>query len=364
MLAFFGAPSLTALRYPRGVRAIAKTRSEPGLQIIDVQEPTVGPGQVKVQIKHGSVCGTDLHIFQWDSAMSGRIKPPRVIGHEFCGTIVEVGEGVAKERIGEFVSSESHIVCHRCPQCLAGDFHVCARTVLIGIDIDGGFTQYAVIPSENARLTPKGVPPEVASMLDALGNAVHTVMDAVPDGDLSGQRVLITGLGPIGLFAVAICRALGAETVVGTEIRPLRKKLGEELGATAVLDPTLGDLRPDLLRLAPDGFDITLEMSGHPSAIPLMMDHTRMGGRVSLLGLFHDDQQLVPMNKFVMHGLRVHGIIGRRLPQTWDQMTWLLQEKGLNVMPVVTDRMHYTEMEEAFARLHRGEAGKITLAFD
>lgn len=352
------------MRYILAVRAIAKTRSEPGLQIIDVSEPTVGLGQVKVRIAHGSVCGTDLHIYQWDAAMSQRIKPPRVIGHEFCGVITEVGEGVPESRLGEFISSESHIVCHECPQCLAGDYHVCARTILLGIDVDGGFTQYAVMPSENARLTPQGVPHEVASMLDALGNAVHTVMDAAPDGNLSGKRVLITGLGPIGLFAVAICRVLGAEAVVGTEVRPLRKQLGEELGATAVLDPSHGDITGELRRLAPTGFDATLEMSGHPSALPLALEHTRMGGHVSLLGLFHDETQPIAMNKLVMHGLRVHGIIGRRLPQTWDQMTWLLQEKGLNVMPVVTDRMHYTEMDEAFKRLQRGEAGKITLSFE
>lgn len=342
------------------VKAIAKTRPAPGVEIIDVQEPQVRPGHVKIKVEKGSVCGTDLHIYKWDAWSQGRIKPTRIIGHEFCGTIVEVGEGVTDRKIGDFVATESHIVDGTCAYCLRGEGHLCEHTEILGVDVDGGFAPFAVIPAMNARLTPASVPRSVASLQDALGNAVHTVMD----GPVEGQTILITGLGPIGLFSVAICKALGAARVIGTEISPYRIELANRLGADLVINPAQENADTILRKVAPKGVDGTLEMSGHPGALDLAIEHTRPGGRVSLLGLYADKLRQVDFNPIIFKGLRLQGIVGRRLWETWDQMAWLLTEKGLDVTPVVTHEMPFTEVEQAMQILQAGEAGKIVLTFD
>ncbi len=339
--------------------AISKTRPAPGLELVEVDQPTVRGGHVKIKVATGSVCGTDLHIYQWDAFSSSRIHPPRIIGHEFCGEIIEVGEGVATSRIGQFVASESHIVCGRCKQCLGGNAHVCINTQILGIDVDGGFARYAVIPQENARPVPRSVPIEVASMLDALGNAVHTACA----GPLSGQTVLITGLGPIGLFAVAIAKTLGAAKIVATEVRELRKDIGIQVGADVILDPTTEDVSSRLSQLFPQGVDVTLEMSGHSSALSLAIEHTRPGGRVSLLGLYPEAMQSIPMNHVVMKGLQLQGIVGRQLWGTWDTMIDLLENKNLQIGPIITHKMAFQEVEEAMQILQEGKAGKVVLDF-
>jgi threonine 3-dehydrogenase len=273
--------------------------------------------------------------------------------------VVEVGEGVTTHNVGDFVSSESHIVDPDDPDYLRGDGHIARTTRLLGVDVDGGFAPYAVIPVLNARLTPDVVPRSVASMQDALGNAVHTVMD----GPVEGRKILITGMGPIGLFAVAICKCLGAEKVYATEVSPYRIALAEKLGADVILNPAKEDVSCALSKLEPEGVDGTLEMSGRASALALALDHTRPGGRLSLLGLYSDAEIGVDLNRLIFKGLQVHGIIGRRMWETWDQMTWLLAEKGLDVTPVVTHEMPFTEFKTAFETLKRGEAGKIVLTF-
>lgn len=341
------------------MKAIAKTLPAVGIEIIEVPEPEIRPGCVRIRIERGSVCGTDLHIYNWDSWSSGRIHPPRIIGHEFCGTVVEVGEGVIERKVGDFVSSESHIVCGACSQCRHGQAHVCANTVLLGVDVDGGFSRFAVVPEANARLNPNVVPRNVASMLDALGNAVHTVMR----GPIEGCTVLITGLGPIGLFAVAICKALGATKVIGTEISPYRIGLAEACGIDCVLNPQKDDVSSALARLVPGGVDATLEMSGHPSSFNLAIEHTRPGGRVSLLGVYANRLSEIDMNTVVFKGLDLQGIIGRQLPQTWDQMAWLLTEKKLDVSPVITHEMPFWNVREAMVLMKGGQAGKIVLDF-
>jgi len=341
------------------MQAIAKTRPAPGLEIIEVPEPEIRPGHVKVKIEHGSVCGTDLHIYNWDAWTSSRMHPPRIIGHEVCGTIIELGEGVTERKVGDFISSESHIVCGHCRQCLSGQAHVCVNTSILGVDVDGGFAPFAVIPWQNARPTPSVVPHNVASMQDALGNAVHTVMA----GPVEGQTILITGLGPIGLFAVAICKTLGAARVIGTEVSDFRIGIAEELGIDLVLNPLKESVGAALEKVAPQGVDVTLEMSGHPSSIDLAVQRTRPGGHLSLLGIYPDRLANFDMNQVVMKGLTVQGIVGRRLWETWDQMTWLLTEKKLNVMPVITDQMPFTEFERAMQTLKAGHAGKIVLDF-
>lgn len=341
------------------MQAIAKTRPEPGVQIIEVEEPQVRPGHVKIKVERASVCGTDLHIYLWDDWAKKRIQPPRIIGHEFCGTIVEVGEGVEDRKVGDFVSSESHIVDTDSPDYQRGEGHVDRTTRILGVDVDGGFAPYAVVPAMNARITNAVVPRTVASMQDALGNAVHTVMD----GPVEGQSILITGLGPIGLFAVAICRCLGARRIVATEISPYRIALGHKMGADEVINPLESDVKERLKLLEPDGFDGVLEMSGHPSSLDLAIQAARPAGRISLLGVFGKNPERVDFNQVIFKGLRVQGIVGRRLWETWHQMDWLLTEKSLDVTPIVTHEMPFTEIESAFEILKQGEAGKIVLSF-
>ncbi len=341
------------------MKAIAKARPEPGVDIIEIREPELKPGHVKIRVEKGSVCGTDLHIYSWDRWAQGRIHPPRVIGHEFCGTVVEVAPDVTSHQVGDFVASESHIVCGQCKQCLAGQAHVCINTVILGVDIDGGFGPYASLPAQNARIIPAEVPREVASMLDALGNAVHTAMS----GPIEGRSVLITGMGPIGLFSVGICRVLGAEKIYATEVSPYRIALAEQMGADVVLNPAQEDVPAALRRLESHGVDATLEMSGHPSALALAVDHTRPGGRVSLLGVYPENSEPIDINAVIFKGLQVQGVVGRQLWQTWDQMIDLLVNRGLDIRPVITHQRGFDEVREAMESLRAGQAGKIVLDF-
>jgi len=342
------------------VKAISKVRPEPGVEIVQVPEPNVGPGEVKIKLEAASVCGTDLHIYTWDAWAASRIHPPRIIGHEFCGTIVEVGEGVTDRAKGDFVSSESHIVCGHCRQCLNGQGHVCVNTKILGVDVDGGFAEYVVIPAQNARPTSRSIPIEIAAFQDALGNAVHTAMA----GPLKDQTVLITGMGPIGLFAVGVCKAAGAAKVIATEISPYRIDLAHQVGVDVVLSPADGDVQSRILAEVPGGVDATLEMSGHPSSLALAVECTRPGGRISLLGLYHESVQSIDINSVIFKGIDMQGIVGRNLWQTWDQMSELLIGGKLNLAPVITHKMHYTEFQKAMELMKAGKAGKVVFTFE
>lgn len=342
------------------MKAIAKVRPEPGVEVIDTPEPTVGNGEVKIKLEAASVCGTDLHIFNWDDWSASRITPPRIIGHEFCGTVVEVGEGVTDRQVGQFVASESHIVCGHCLQCRNGQAHACVNTKILGVDIDGGFAEYVVIPKDNARPTDRSVPVEIASFQDALGNAVHTVME----GPVTDQAILITGMGPIGLFAVSICKALGARKVITTEVSPFRIDLAHQVGADLVLSPADGDLAARIAKEVPGGVDATLEMSGHPSSLALAVQATRPGGRISMLGVYKESIQPVDLNRVIFNGIELQGIVGRRLWQTWDQMAAILATGKLNLRPVITHQMHYTELAKAMELMTAGKAGKVVFRFD
>lgn len=341
------------------MQAIAKAEARPGFDLIPFTEPVVHPGQVKIKVSAGSVCGTDLHIYKWDDWAAGRIKPPRIVGHEFCGTIVEVGEGVDQARIGEFVASESHIVCGHCRQCLAGQKHVCVNTQILGVDVDGGFAPFAVLPEANARKTDPNIPAKLACFQDALGNAVHTVAE----GPVEGQVFLITGMGPIGLFAVAVAKALGASKIIVTEVSDFRIGLAEQIGADVILNPVKEDVTAALEKLIPSGVDGTLEMSGHPSSLRLAVDHTRPGGRISLLGVYPTKMIDIDMDQVIFKGLQIQGIVGRRLWETWDLMGQLLAEKRLNLDPIVTHQFPFEEVQSGMELLQAGKAGKVVFRF-
>ena len=341
------------------MRAISKVRPEPGVEIVDVREPSAGPGEVKIRLEAASVCGTDLHIWKWDAWSANRIKPPRVIGHEFCGTIVELGEGVEGLEVGQFVASESHAVCGHCRQCRSGQAEVCVNTRILGVDIDGGFAPFAVMPANCAMPTDRAVPPHLAAFQDALGNAVHTVSD----GPVEDQTILITGMGPIGLFAVTVAKAMGAARVVATEVSPYRIELAHAVGVDRVIDPSKEDAAAELEKEFPGGVDATLEMSGNPASLALAIQATRPGGRISCLGIYREAQQTIDMNAVIFKGLRIQGIVGRRLPQTWDLMRKLHASGKLNLDPVITHRMHYTDFEKAMELMSGGKAGKVVFDF-
>jgi len=342
------------------VKAIAKVRPEPGVEIVEVDEPEVGRGEVKIRLEAASVCGTDLHIYSWDQWAASRIHPPRIIGHEFCGVIESVGEGVSDRQVGDFVASESHIVCGHCRQCLNGQGHVCVNTRILGVDVDGGFASHVVIPAQNARLTDRSIPKEIACFQDALGNSVHTAMA----GPLKDQTVLITGMGPIGLVAASVCKAAGATKVIATEVSPYRIGLAEKMGADVILSPADGSLCERIAKEAPGGVDATLEMSGHPSSLELAIQCTRPGGRISLLGVYGNPNQSIDLNAIIFKGIDIQGIVGRRIWQTWDQMAELLRGGKLNLLPVITHEMHYTEFQKAMELMKEGKAGKVVFTFE
>ncbi|MHB8635531.1 MAG: L-threonine 3-dehydrogenase [Fimbriimonadaceae bacterium] len=341
------------------MKAIAKVRSEPGVEIIDVQDSETASGMVKLRVRAASVCGTDLHIYNWDAWAASRVRTPRIIGHEFCGDVVEVGAGVTTHRVGDFVASESHIVCGRCKQCLNGQAHVCVNTQIIGVDVDGGFRPYAVVPASNAVHTDAAVPPRIAAFQDALGNAVHTAAA----GPVKDQTLLITGMGPIGLFAASVCKALGAAKVIATEVSPYRIDLAHKIGVDLVLNPLHEDVRAVLRRQAPGGVDGVLEMSGHEASLDLAVEAVRPGGRISLLGVYASSPLPVDVDALIFQGVDVQGIVGRKLWGTWTLMQELLKAGDLVLDPVITHEMPYTEFRAAMELMNAGLAGKVVFTF-
>ena len=324
-----------------------------------MEMPELLPGHVKVRVHYGSVCGTDMHIVEWDDWAAGRIKPPRIIGHEFSGVVEEVADDVTTLKPGDEFASESHIVCGKCKQCLEGKAQVCVNTRILGVDVDGGFRPYAVIPASVAVPTHGKIPLDVACVQDPLGNAVHTALA----GPLEGRDVLITGMGPIGLFAVGICKAMGANSVAVTEVSPFRLALAEKMGADLIINPKEEDAIAALCRKYPNGVDAALEMSGHASALDLAIGAVRPGGRISLLGVFPEQSVSMRLNDAIFKGLDVQGIVGRRLWETWDQMRDLLSGGKLDISPVITHRFSYMEFGKAIEMIEAGETGKVVFSF-
>ena len=337
--------------------ALVKTGPKPGLTMTEVPIPETEPGQVKIRVLKSAICGTDLHIYNWDDWSKRTIKTPLIIGHEFVGEIVELGGGVTEYNIGDIVSGEGHIVCKTCRNCMAGRLHLCKYTIGVGVNRDGCFAEYLVIPAENVVRIVDGIPLDTAACLDALGNAVHTALKF----DLTGEDVLITGAGPIGIMAAIICRHCGAKKIAITDLNPYRLKLAKEAVPSAwAVDPrkiTTSELMREMNMT--EGFDIGLEMSGSDAAFSDMVEHMGHGGRVSLLG-FHSRDTVICWDKVVFAGLTIQGIYGREMFDTWYKMMSMLQT-GLDISKVITHRFDIKDFEKGFAVMQNGESGKVVL---
>jgi len=338
--------------------AVVKPKAAPGAEIRDVPVPSYGPRDVLVKVKVASVCGTDLHIYDWDRWAAGRIHPPLIPGHEFCGNVAAVGDEVTTVKEGDFVSAEMHVNCGKCLQCRTGDAHICQNVKIIGVDANGAFAEYVVIPESNIWKLDPEIPPEYASILDPLGNAVHTVLA----GEIAAKTVVITGCGPIGLFAIAVARAVGATTIFAVEVNEYRRAVARQMKADFVLNPAAEDVRTRIMdETGGVGADVVLEMAGHPDAIRIGFDVVRRGGRISLLGLTSKPVQLNFSEDIIFKGITIQGINGRRMYQTWYQMTALLKAGKLDLHPVITDKLAMTEFSRGMERLKTGEASKILL---
>lgn len=342
---------------PATMQALVKHTSGPGAVLTTVPVPTIGERDILVRVDAASICGTDLHIYLWDEWAAGRMKPPIVFGHEFCGTVVRAGSGVTRVRLGDFIAAESHITCGTCLECRAGQLHACRDVRIIGVDREGAFAQYVAIPEENAWIASRSLPPEIATIEEPMGNAVHTVSST----PIVGATVAVFGLGPLGLFATRVAQVYGAARVYGVEISPFRSELGLKMGVERVLNPQTEDV-PAALRneTAGEGVDVVLEMSGNQKALNQALDGLRHGGTIALLGLPSKNVELNLADDVIFKGVTVKGIVGRRVPETWYQTRGLL-EAGVDVSPVITDRMPLNQFERAFELLRDGRSGKIVL---
>ena len=341
------------------MKALVKQEAQEGLWLRDMPEPEMGINDVLIKVKRTAICGTDLHIYNWDSWAQKTIPVPMIVGHEFVGEIVSVGSNVNDYREGQIVSGEGHVVCGRCRNCMAGRRHLCASTSGIGVDRPGAFAEYVSLPMSNVWEHRPGIDLDVAALFDPLGNAVHTALQY----DLLGEDVLITGAGPIGAMAAAVCRHAGARHVVITDINPQRLILAEKLGATCVVNAAtqnLADVRRNLGMS--EGFDVGLEMSGHPSAFKDMLANMCHGGKVAMLGI-PSEPLAIDWNTVIFNMLTLKGIYGREMYETWYKMSVMI-ETGLNIAPVITHRLHYSDFQTGFDAMRAGNASKVILNWE
>ncbi|MBN1566601.1 MAG: L-threonine 3-dehydrogenase [Acidobacteria bacterium] len=338
------------------MKALIKKEAKPGLRLEDVAEPKIGINDVLVRVDRTGICGTDLHIYEWDAWARQAISVPLVIGHEFVGEIVEVGSNVAGLTSGNIVSAEGHVVCGRCRNCLAGRRHLCKDTKGIGVNRPGAFAEYISVPATNVWLHKETIDRDVASIFDPFGNAVHTALSF----NVLGEDVLITGAGPIGAMAAAVVKHAGARFVVITDINEYRLELARRMGVTVALNIRNGSLRDVQKRLGmKEGFDVGLEMSGNEAAFREMIENMYHGGKIAMLGIPSRPID-INWNTVIFNMLTVKGIYGREMFETWYKMTVLL-ESGLDIKPVITHRYHYTEFEKGFEVMRTGQSGKVVL---
>jgi len=338
------------------MKALVKSRPEPGLWLEDVEVPKVGINDVLIRVERAGVCGTDLHIYTWDDWAQKTIPVPLVIGHEFAGEIVEVGSNVLDFHPGEFVSGEGHVVCGRCRNCLAGRRHLCAHIKGVGVNRPGAFAEYIALPMANVWRHHFAVDHEVAAIFDPFGNAVHTALSF----PVLGEDVLVTGAGPIGLMAAETARHAGARFVVITDTNPYRLSLAEKMGVTVALNVKDGSLRDVQRQLGmTEGFDVGLEMSGNPAAFRDMLVNMSHGAKIAMLGIPAGEMS-IDWHTVIFNMLTLKGIYGREMFETWYRMTVFLQS-GLDIRPVITHRFHYEDFRPAFDLMSTGQCGKVIL---
>jgi len=341
----------------RTMRALAKTRPEPGAELIERQVPTPGPGEVLLKMVAASICGTDYHLYSWDTWASEIVKPPVVLGHELAGVVAEAGAGVTRVKEGDLVGVESHIVDWTCAQCRAGNMHLCRNLRVIGAHVDGGFAEYVVIPETNA-IESNGLDPAVVALQEPMGNAVHAAFVE----PIEGRTVAVTGCGPIGLCSVGIAKAAGASLVVATDTEPYRLKLAREMGADLALDAR----DPDTVRrifeaTGGDGVEVVLEMSGAGPALNQALEFITRGGRISLLGIFPEPVAVDLSDMVIQRGIRLYGIYGRRIYDSWERTQALLRSGRFDPTPILTHRFDLADWERGFELIASRHAGKVVL---
>ncbi len=338
------------------MKALVKSHKEEGLWLEDVPEPTIGLNDVLIEVDRTGICGTDVHIYNWDAWAQRTIPVPMTVGHEFVGEIIEVGDNVSDFFPGEIVSGEGHVVCGRCRNCLAGRRHLCADTKGIGVNRPGAFAKFLALPMTNVWHHDASIDRDVASIFDPFGNAVHTALTF----PVLGEDVLITGAGPIGVMAAAVVRHAGARHVVVTDVNPFRLELARRMGATCTVDireRSLADVQKDLGMM--EGFDVRLEMSGNPDAFRDMLARMCHGGKIAMLGI-PGQEVAIDWDTVVFNMLTIKGIFGREMYETWYKMTVMVQ-RGLDIRPVITHRFHYSQFHEAFDVMRSGQSGKVLL---
>jgi threonine 3-dehydrogenase len=339
------------------VLAILKPTPAPGFVIDDVPKPSPAPGQVLLRVAAASVCGTDVHLYDWNPWAAARVHPPRIVGHEVCGEVVEWGEGIGGPPIGTRVAVESHIVCGHCDECRRGDFHVCENTRILGVDVDGAFATHLVVPLANVWPVGDAVPPDVAAAMEPFGNAVH----ACSYGDLQGRTVVVFGCGPIGCAAIAVARVQGAARVIGVDRNEYRLDLAERMGAHAIVRATDGAVDGAVRRAAGGAIDCVLEMSGSPVAVASATRLVRPGGWISLLGIGDGPDVVDLSTDVVMKGLSLYGIAGRRIPATWEQVIAYVMDGVIDVRTLITHHFAMRDIDAAIALMKSGQCGKVTL---
>jgi len=344
------------------MKAIVKTEEQVGaLALQDVPIPHLEKNNVLIKVKKTAICGTDVHIYKWDSWAQQTIKPPMVIGHEFVGEIIELGENVTSLEVGQIVSGEGHVVCGKCRHCITGMQHLCRKTKGIGVNMQGIFSEYISIPASNVWVCDPNIDEDILSILDPLGNAVHTALYF----DLVGEDILITGAGPIGLMSIPVVKRLGARTIVVTDIAPYRLEMARKLGATEVLDVRTEKISDVMNKLnLKEGFDVGLEMSGSDIAFADMVENMANGGRIAILGIPSSTAR-INWNKVVFNSLTLKGIYGRHMYDTWYKMTALLQS-GLDaeISNIITHRFHYADFQKGFDAMMQGDSGKVVLNWE
>ena len=342
------------------MRALVKPKAEIGMELRDVPVPACGPNDVLIRVHHAGVCGTDLHIWNWDAWASGRLKPPVTIGHEFAGVITQLGpeaEATGVLAVGDEVTAEGHIVCGHCLQCRTGSSHLCRRTQIIGVDRDGAFADYIAMPESNVMRL-QGITTEIGAIMDPMGNAFHTVFET----DVTGSTVFILGCGPIGCFAVGVARAAGASLVIASDLIERRLEIAQTMGAHVTLDAAKDDVTARILDLTGgEGVDVVCEMSGHPSGHAQAFAAARLGGRVNLLGTPSRTTEVDFARDIIFKGLTLYGVTGRRMYQTWHQMQRFLRGNQLDPLPVITHRFPLESFVEAIQVIKDGQAGKVIL---